>query len=110
MSVIKLKLPAYAADLIAKTTPQAVYDDMIANNGLPFSEMVTFGHVISPIINNETGAEEAYVVHWHNEQVSVTLYNPGDEFLPLVGVTDWGNQPPTCREALDIFYSHVSVT
>ena len=106
MEVIKLQIPSYAADLICRKTPQQAFDGMIENNGVPYQEMCTFGMVITPIINNETGAEHAYVIYWQNRQASVHRYTPGDEFLPLVGIEEWGgDHPPNCEEALEIFYS-----
>lgn len=104
MHVIKLQLPSYAADLIRRKTPQQVFDDMVKNNGIPFQEMTTFGMVLTPIINNETGAEHAYVIYWHNGQASVHRYTSGDEFLPLVGVEEWGKDHPNYEEALEIYY------
>lgn len=105
MTVIKLQLPSYAADLICRKTPQEAFDGMMGNNGLPFREMVAFGMVITPIINDETGAEWAHVVYWENGQVSVTRFIPGDEFMPLVGIEEWhGETYPDYDEALKIFY------
>lgn len=104
MSIIKLKLPGYALDLMSQKTREQVFDDMKKNGGLPFEEMVTFGYVITPIINSET---EAYVIQWHNGLVSVNRYTPGNSFLTLVGITGgyWG-KIISKNQALDIFNQH----
>ena len=109
---IPLRIPQFAVDLILRKTPQACFDDMMTNGGVPFQEMVTFGHVITPIVDNDTGAEVAYVVHWHNGQVSVNSHEePENNFLRTVGIDkNWGRIPPSTDEALEIFYRYVPQT
>ena len=104
MAIIKMARPNYAAGLMVKKTTQQVYDDMIEMNGLLFCDAVTFGAVITPIVDAEC-VEQAYVICWYNKMVSVTHYTPGDEFLLLAGVCEWrGDEYPTADEALEIYY------
>jgi len=107
MSVIKLQLPSEAANLICSQTIGGTYEKMVENSGLTLMEMMTFGMVITPIVETETGAEHHHVTYWQNGMVSVTEYTPGEDFMPLVGLEYWGKSSPNCDECLDIFFRHV---
>ena len=103
---IRMSIPGNIADLIVAKTMQQSYDDMVKNNGLPFIEAMTFGMVITPIINSDS-QPVAYVIYWHNKMVSVTRRVAGKEFMPLVSVENWhGSKPPVPDEALDIYHRH----
>lgn len=101
--MIRLKIPTFAVELMTTTTPTAVFEEMVKNNGLTFQKMVTFGGVIWPINNVEEEAVAGYVIYWPpQQQISVCLHHPGQDFLSLAGLEP-GNKPQTPDEAVEIF-------
>ncbi len=105
--IITLGIPGNVVDLICSQTIGGTYEKMVKNKGLKILEMMTFGMVITPIVENETGAETHHVTYWENGMVSVTEYTPGEDFVSLVGLEHWGKLPPNLEEALEIFFCHV---
>lgn len=102
--MINLQIPERALQLMTCKTISGVFDDLIKNGSLPLMELLTFGGVITPIINNETNQPEAYVAYWyHNGQVTVCLVVE-DEQLKLLGVETLPS--PSCAEALQLYYKY----
>lgn len=105
--MITVQIPRNIADLICSQTIDGTYEKMIENRGLNNLEMMTFGMVITPIVENETGKTHHHVTYWKNGIVSVTKCSPGEDFMPLEGVENWGKLPPNRDEALEIYFRHV---
>lgn len=55
-----IKLPKQAFQLVISKTVSDTFDGLIESGSLPLMELLTFGGVITPIINSETGQPHVY--------------------------------------------------
>jgi len=105
---LALNIPNYAINLMRNFSNQEVFDEMIKNNGITAQKLFTFGYVNTPIVNNNTGNEIAYVTYWVNKKVTlnVRLNEDDKNHLTLIEVLDPIETSPTKRQSLEIYLKH----
>ena len=87
------------AEQITRTFSDSVLESLIESNQITVPDLMLYGLINTPIINNRTGNTAAYVTYWGDV---TTVCTASDDQCDLIWI-EQSNKPPDREEALQIY-------
>lgn len=89
--MLSLRIPIDAVIAMGTKTLEQVYSQLMSTQSAALIDVLTFGYVNTPIIENATGRLEAYVTYWITGVVTVCKVE--GEQCHLLGSRPWDHAP-----------------